>query len=73
MRCLTRGRSTCRYDRGEEVEGRDKEVGPDARSTPYSLPDAIGWVICHIVQKLDVGGDHGLCVGQIEYVSFGQR
>lgn len=37
------------------------------------LSDGIGWADCQIVEKLDLGGDHGLYIGQIHHVYFNPK
>jgi flavin reductase (DIM6/NTAB) family NADH-FMN oxidoreductase RutF len=41
-------------------------------ASPYGpvLADSIGWMDCHVTERIDLGGDHGLIVGRAQQVWF---
>jgi len=34
------------------------------------VPTGIGWLSCRVVGRLDLGGDHGITIGEVEQVWF---
>lgn len=44
----------------------------DHQASDYGpvLPAGIGWMSCRTIARLDLGGDHGIVVGQIEHIWF---
>ncbi|NKY24746.1 flavin reductase family protein [Nocardia gamkensis] len=37
------------------------------------VPAGLGWLSCHTIARLDLGGDHGIVIGQVETVRFNPR
>ncbi|MEU1551041.1 flavin reductase [Nocardia sp. NPDC005745] len=48
---------------GLSLDGNSSRYGP-------VLPTGIGWLDCRIVARFDLGGDHGITVGEVERVWF---
>ncbi|MEU1209425.1 flavin reductase family protein [Nocardia sp. NPDC005825] len=44
----------------------------DHQASDYGpvLPAGIGWMSCRVIARLDLGGDHGIVIGQTERVWF---
>lgn len=44
----------------------------DYDASPYGpvLVDSIGWMDCHVIERIDLSGDHGLIIGQVQQVWF---
>jgi flavin reductase (DIM6/NTAB) family NADH-FMN oxidoreductase RutF len=44
----------------------------DYEASPYGpvLADGIGWMECRVTERVDLGGDHGLVIGQAQQVWF---
>ncbi len=57
-------------DRPAKLLASGLTLSYDACAFGPVLLDGLGWLACHIVQRLDVGGDHGLFVGQVDEVAF---
>lgn len=65
-----------RYSHFPITEGRAKIAACgltfDADASPYGpvLPAGVGWLQCRIISRTDLGGDHGIFVGEVEQVHF---
>ncbi|WP_280367491.1 flavin reductase family protein [Nocardia wallacei] len=55
---------------GEKLAACGLELDFDASSYGPVVPAGIGWLACRVVARLDLGGDHGITVGEIECVRF---
>ncbi|MCP2280113.1 flavin reductase family protein [Nocardia amikacinitolerans] len=65
-----------RYSKFPITEPADKlsasGLALDYTSSSYGpvMPSGLGWMACRIVARLDLGGDHGLAIGEVEQVWF---
>ena len=65
-----------RYSRyeypGHQAKLRECGLALSMGASPFGpvLADGLGWLACHIVERMDVGGDHGMFVGEIDRVAF---
>ncbi|MCP2316766.1 NADH-FMN oxidoreductase RutF, flavin reductase (DIM6/NTAB) family [Nocardia amikacinitolerans] len=65
-----------RYSKFSITEPADKLAASglalDYESSSYGpvVPAGLGWMACRIVARLDLGGDHGLAIGEVEQVWF---
>lgn len=44
----------------------------DYDASPHGpvLVDSIGWMDCHVIERIDLSGDHGIIIGQAQQVWF---
>jgi flavin reductase (DIM6/NTAB) family NADH-FMN oxidoreductase RutF len=63
--------SRYRYeDRHTKLRACGLHIGDDPESPGPVLQDGIGWLTCATVAQHDIGGDHGLFIGEITHVHF---
>lgn len=57
-------------DPGEKLAVCGLDLDYEASSYGPVVPAGIGWLACRVVARVDLGGDHGITVGEVERVRF---
>lgn len=60
-------------DPAEKLSGSGLDLDDDLSDYGPVVPAGLGWLSCRTIARLDLDGDHGIVVGQVERVWFNPR